>query len=59
VTGTGLATSLFTWRMEATGGDFVEALHAALIVGGVIGVGAAMASLGKGRRRMPLLEVKS
>ncbi|MCM2276976.1 MAG: MFS transporter [Oligoflexia bacterium] len=48
VTGTGLATGLFTWRMEETG-DFVRALHLALLVGGVLSLGAMIASLGKER----------
>ncbi|MGK5087955.1 MFS transporter [Bdellovibrionota bacterium FG-2] len=46
VTGTGLATSLFSWEMQVTG-SFVTAMHFALFVAGVLGAGAMMASLGK------------
>jgi EmrB/QacA subfamily drug resistance transporter len=52
VMGTGLATSLFAWRMENSG-DFVSALHFSHFVAGVIAVGAMLASLGKIRRSSP------
>lgn len=48
VTGTGLATGLFSWRFKVTG-DFVHSLHFVFFVGGVIGMGAMIASLGKQR----------
>jgi EmrB/QacA subfamily drug resistance transporter len=49
VMGTGLATSLFSWRMERSG-DFVDSLHFTHFVAGTIAVGAMLASLGKIRR---------
>ncbi len=48
VTGTGLATSLFGWRMGSTL-DFVSSLHTTHWIAGVIGLGAMVASLGKVR----------
>jgi EmrB/QacA subfamily drug resistance transporter len=46
VTGTGLAAKLFSWRHGETG-DFVEAFHFALMVAGILSVGAIVASLAK------------
>ncbi len=43
VTGTSLATGLFAWRRYVTG-DFVSALHFTFFVGGVIALGAMLAS---------------
>lgn len=51
VTGTGLATSVFTWRLGETG-DFVGSLHFTHLIGGFIALGACVASLGK-RNRPP------
>lgn len=48
VTGTGLVTSLFTWRLSVTG-NFITAFHTTLFVAGFIGIGAMIASLGKKR----------
>ncbi|MGZ3697761.1 MAG: MFS transporter [Bdellovibrionota bacterium] len=48
VTGTGIATGLFTWRMRLNA-DFVSAFHFTLAVSGMVGIGAMLASLGKGR----------
>jgi len=48
VTGTGLATSLYTWRMEKTH-DFVASFHFTLYVAGIFGLLAMIASLGKRR----------
>lgn len=48
VTGTGLATGIFSWKIGTTG-DFVGALHAAYLVAAVISFGAVAASLGKKR----------
>ena len=48
VTGTGLATGLFSWRMEVTG-NFLSSLHFTHLIAGFIGVGAMIASLGKPR----------
>ncbi|MCM2323804.1 MAG: MFS transporter [Oligoflexia bacterium] len=48
VTGTGLATGLFTWRMD-TSGDFVTSLHTTHVVAGLLCFGAMIASLGKER----------
>ncbi|MEK6705787.1 MAG: MFS transporter [Bdellovibrionota bacterium] len=45
VIGTGLATSLFTWKMDNTGGNFVESIHFAHFVAGILGIGAMIASL--------------
>jgi EmrB/QacA subfamily drug resistance transporter len=52
VTGTGLATGLFTWRMSITS-DFVASMHFTFFVAGVIALGAMLASLGRGRRQRP------
>jgi EmrB/QacA subfamily drug resistance transporter len=49
VTGTGLATGIFTWRLNVTK-DFVSSLHFAFFIGGLIALGAMVASLGRGRR---------
>jgi MFS family permease len=46
VAGTGLSTSLFTWKLAGTG-DFVTAFHTTLLTAGFIAVGATMASLAK------------
>ena len=48
VTGTGLATTLFSWRMSVTE-DFVSSLHLTYLVGGFIAVLAMIAALGKTR----------
>lgn len=48
ITGTGLATALFTWRMNETG-DFVSSLHLTHFVAGLISIGAMLASLAKER----------
>ena len=48
VTGTGLATTLFTWRMAITG-NFVAAFHVTALGAGIIAAGAMIASLGKRR----------
>jgi hypothetical protein len=59
VTGTGLATSLFYWRMSATS-DFVSSLHLTQTVAGVVAVGAMVAAAAKGRghRNRPAGPVK-
>ncbi len=46
VTGTGLATALFSWRLTETG-NFVTALHVTFFVAAWIGVAATIAALGK------------
>lgn len=46
VTGTGLATSIFAWRMSHTN-DFVSSLHFTHFVAALVGVGAMIAALGK------------
>jgi EmrB/QacA subfamily drug resistance transporter len=46
VTGTGIAAKVFSWRHSETG-DFVDAFHFALIIAGVLALGAMMASLAK------------
>lgn len=51
VTGIGMATAIFTWRMKITG-DFVSSFHNTLLISGMISVGAMIASLGK--RRGPI-----
>jgi EmrB/QacA subfamily drug resistance transporter len=48
VTGTGLAATLFSARMSVTH-NFVDSLHRAHAVAGVIALGAMIAALGKGR----------
>jgi len=50
VTGTGLATSLFTWRMMETG-NFVSSIHFTHCFAGGVGLLAMIASLGKRRER--------
>ena len=50
VTGTGLATTLFTWRNTTE--DFVSSLHQTHLVAGFIAVGAMVAALGKTRGPM-------
>jgi MFS family permease len=47
ITGTGLSTALFSWKMEASG-DFILSLHTAHLVGGIIAVLAMLASLSRG-----------
>ena len=45
--GTGLATGIFTWRMDLTHGDFVHSIHFThLMAAGVAGL-ATLASFGK------------
>lgn len=46
VTGTGLSTTLFTWRMSVTG-DFVSSFHSVLYTAGIIGLLAMVVSFGK------------
>jgi EmrB/QacA subfamily drug resistance transporter len=46
VTGTGLSTSLFSWRMSITG-NFVSSLHFTHFVGGMLGIGAMLVALVK------------
>lgn len=46
VTGTGMATGIFSWRFRSTG-NFVAAFHTTLIVAALIGFGAMIAALGK------------
>lgn len=48
VTGTGLATSIFSWRMSETD-DFVSSLHLTHLVAGFVAVIAMIAALGKTR----------
>ncbi len=57
VTGTGLATGIFSWRLQ-TGGDFVSALHFTYSIAGFVGVGATLAALGKGsgKNSAPMVE---
>jgi len=51
VTGAGLATSVFTWRLETTR-DFVASFHTTWLIAGFIGIGALVASLGKRPARL-------
>jgi MFS family permease len=53
VTGTGLATSLFSWRMTKTH-NFVTSLHFTHTIAALIGIGAVIAALAKGRSRQHL-----
>ena len=48
VSGTGLATKLFSWRYQESG-NFTFALHSAFFVAGVVALGAMFASLAKKR----------
>jgi MFS family permease len=48
VTGTGLATSIFSWRLSETS-DFVASLHLTHLISGLVAVGAMVAALGKTR----------
>ena len=54
VTGTGLATGIFHWRMSVTG-EFLASMHLSHFVAGLISVGAMVASLGK--ERGPVREI--
>lgn len=49
VTGTGLSTSVFAWRLGQTGSDYVSALHFTLYLAAIIGGGAVIAGMGKRR----------
>lgn len=49
VTGTGLSTALFTWRLQATE-DFTSALHTTFFAAGFVAIGAVIASYGKRKR---------
>jgi EmrB/QacA subfamily drug resistance transporter len=46
VTGTGLAAKVFSWKHSETG-DFLSALHFALLMAGILAFGAIAASLAK------------
>jgi MFS family permease len=48
VTGTGLSTALFSWRMGVTE-DFVSSIHATYLVAGFVALAAMIAALGKTR----------
>jgi EmrB/QacA subfamily drug resistance transporter len=48
VTGTGLATTLFSWRLGVSG-DFVGSLHMTHLVSGLFAAAAMVAALGKTR----------
>lgn len=50
VIGTGLATGLFTWRMQVTK-DFISSLHATYLVSSIVAFLAMAACLGKKRGR--------
>jgi EmrB/QacA subfamily drug resistance transporter len=56
VTGTGLATSIFSWRMASTG-DFVGSLHVTQFIAGCIAFLAMCAALLKPRSRRPELTI--
>lgn len=47
VIGTGLATGIFTWRMDLTHGDFVHSLHFTHLMAAGVAVLATIASFGK------------
>ncbi|MBY0470001.1 MFS transporter [bacterium] len=51
VTGTGLATAIFAWRIRLKY-SFVDSLHFTFYVAGIISVGATIASFGKKRGPM-------
>jgi MFS family permease len=51
VTGTGLTTSIFTWRMNLSEQDFVSSLHFTQRTACMVGVAAMCAALGKPRTR--------
>jgi len=46
VTGTGLATAVFSWRIHESG-DFVSAIHFSFAVSGAVALAATFASFGK------------
>lgn len=48
VTGTGMATGLFSWRLK-TSGDFISSIHLVCLVAALISLAAMVASLGKKR----------
>jgi EmrB/QacA subfamily drug resistance transporter len=47
VIGTGLATGIFSWRMDITHGDFVHSLHSTYFIAAGVAALAMIASLGK------------
>jgi EmrB/QacA subfamily drug resistance transporter len=47
VVGTGLATGVFTWRMDLSHGDFIQSLHFTQAIAGLIFVVAMFVCLGK------------
>jgi len=49
VTGTGMSTGVFAWKMEKSGGNFIDSFHLALLVAGLIAILAMITSLGKKR----------
>jgi EmrB/QacA subfamily drug resistance transporter len=51
VIGTGMATGLFTWRMQNTG-DYIGSLHLTYLISGIVAFGAMLACLGKERGRI-------
>lgn len=51
VVGTGLCTTIFTWKKRETG-DFISALHFSLAISGLIAVGAVVASFAKTKKRI-------
>ena len=52
VTGTGLSTTLFSWRFSQTK-DYVLAFQTTLVISGFIALGAMFASVGKARKLNP------
>ena len=50
VTGTGLSTSMFSMRLEATQ-DFISSMHWSCFLGGIMSCGAVLASFGRKRRQ--------
>lgn len=58
VTGTGLATTLFSWQMSVTH-DYERSLHLAHWVAGLMGIGAVVASLAKRPEKQARQEAES
>jgi len=51
VIGTGMATGLFTWRMQNSG-DYIGSLHSTYLVSALVAFGAMIACLGKERGKI-------
>jgi len=51
VVGTGLCTSIFSWKKRESG-SFIESLHFSLAISGIVAIGAVIASFAKNKKRV-------